>query len=1477
MRVFFNIVFFYFSFFILVPTALSATQLAYDQFSNWSHDGYSRDDGKRWKLQIDKGHNSSKTYSFGNSYANAQVTITFNARWWKNWENSGSGKDHFIVKINNTTVVDDSFSGNGNRDYSLDTTLDNQGKVTLLFRAQTTANNEHIYIDNVKIIGEPSLPIVNNADDICYLSPTTVGNKTTVQIRSTSTLKDAVIYYDTSSIFSIFGNFDDCSVDNGAIGDNCFYDSNGNSIGPVSMFNNGGWIFDLGTVSNQTPRSIHTYDSNSIFDFINDFFSQQGAIQASYVKDGKLYRGEVAICADDSSDTNTTTVYHEGESDFVLINPEDTQNIIGNTQIIGNTVECVTGVSNTTSSDYTNLSCENDLNKNDNNYITKYIDIDNNSTTKNSSSSTIKLPSTYKDIIWAGLYWQGHINNYSYQYSYRDNYGWWRKKISDDFLSKDIKQTNANKILIKFDNNSSYQTVYANRIDYSLRGSGNQQGAIYAAFADISSLFVNRHFTNDIIVTIANLNTTQGLEENLGNYGAWVLAVIYQEDENNPQSKLRNNSVYRGYKIVSSRSGQVDVILNDFLLPKHGVVDSSMSVFAGEGEYTYKPDTMELDGTTFGNPDTDNVFDARISNSVTRNPSLVNNNGIDIDTFNTSALMTAKRDANPDAESYNSTISLTSDWDLYIPSMVSFTTQLYKPRVCYYIDTIRDSQNNIIFQDKHFVAPITSGENYTFDLWISNMKKNVSDPDLEIARLVQVYLNMYNFSYVSNSTYIQNIGTSSYSYKSDSDDSDIAEYSNNAKRSTWRLGIGADGTQGGTLYPATSFDDNAKKAFIRIQGSLNTDENATNIDLTDFLEFKASFQTDSITIGSDNAQLISQCQDFNASGSVATPPAGVFNVVQQSFAATNTYDPDDPSDTNYQSYNALPTQISGRNFYVKILALDNDNKNFKNYTGDLNISIIPTPNYVDGDEEGNKLLCNIAVPLNIPQTVSFNNESQKDVLIHNISGAIQNASFKIAYDLSASTPKYVCSRDIFAIRPDRFILSAPTGEDIALLTSAQDYNLSVIATRYNSAFSTSGYNQSSVNDTNFDLNKTLYMPNGTVNNALKGTLTFGLNNIPVINGVGSNALAVKFDDVANVGIKLIDTTWAKVDLDNGDTPADCSNNGAYICGDINATFIPDHFQLTNVTLHNDHDGTFTYYSNDLNRSAHISLDITAQNKDNGPTQNFNISAWENPVNVTFTLPSSSLTENIDDINETKKLSFIGGATSIIWNETNNSKMLRFNFNRSVSNAQNPLNIQGSDVNVSVSSLYNGTTTTKLITNSSSATANVNFLYGRTHAPRQRFISDKQGKVQDDALIYYEVYCQGLGCDKSLLPNGINSITTDDPRWFVNKKHVPSTDGNVTSFTQKGPISTIKFSTPYQSGWITKLPIRYDGSRGYPYRVTIEQTPSSWLLFNKYNPTATKDEFEVGFISGNSNWAGESQTDTTTKNIGSHRTNRRLMW
>ena len=509
-----------------------------------------------------------------------------------------------------------------------------------------------------------------------------------------------------------------------------------------------------------------------------------------------------------------------------------------------------------------------------------------------------------------------------------------------------------------------------------------------------------------------------------------------------------------------------------------------------------------------------------------------------------------------------------------------------------------------------------------------------------------------------------------------------------------------------------------------------------------------------------------------------------------------------------------------------------------------------------------------------------------------------------------------CSSDNFAIRPEKIVVTSANTDMPNLLRSAQDYNTTLHAYNYSSTTNTTSYDITNANSI-FIVTSKMYdindiERNSTTTPAMVGIAAWSLSAFDMFNGIslksGVNEVAgIKFDDVGKIDFHIEDQNWSAVD--NDDTPMNCDANGTFVCGDINVTFIPHHFDFntSRITNNNGNPGTYTYIANEVGQmAARIDTTMRALNKDGNVTLNFATSPlWENNVTAIPTVIKS--TYLYPDANETNitnlPIGFTSGAKYIGWNETNTSTYLRFNFKRDVNQSVNPFDVNGSDLNITISSHYVDATTGHIADVNGSrlgtgvnnlpytivlpADGNSTMIYGRTHAPRYRFATPVGAAGNPgSAFIYYEAFCNGtdiggVTCSKDLLPGGPDLNSSDDPRWFKNVSHVAPTYGEVGNVTQKGfTVSTELVSAGALNNSVagqTMAPLTYDASKGYPYKTTMENNASGWLIYNQYLPAATKNEFEVEFDSNSSAWAGKRDTNTTTQRTGADRTNRRTMW
>lgn len=1069
-----------------------------------------------------------------------------------------------------------------------------------------------------------------------------------------------------------------------------------------------------------------------------------------------------------------------------------------------------------------------------------YADKDSDSNTYNSTSADLVLPKGIKseDIVYVLLYWQGRVD------------------------SNLDAGTNGRTVKLKLYGSSNYDTVTSSdeKFNYIY---GDYQGV-----ADITDKFKSSmdSLGDSILessgynqpVWVADVYTDTGKNK----YGAWSLIVTYK-DEND---KLRNITLYDGYDEIYNESKSYT--LTNFLTPTKGEVNAKFMVFAGEGDVVYR-DSISLTnksgsavslGSDFFHS-SENIDGVNITN---RNPNCANTIGIDLQTVSVGTNAPIPIIGNGQTET---TIRLWSGGDQYFPGVFAFSTQLYEPRVCYYIDKIKDDDNVTVFEDKKFISEIEPDKNYHFDLWISNMKKASTDTDIEDAKLVQVYVQMKNgFDYKEQSTQMKNIGQTNFINLTDTIGDDLGEFESDSNKSTWRVGSGASNTHGGTLEVANNFNDDARKAFIKLEGSFVLDENTTEFDLANFYEFRASFQTDSITIGADNAQIIEQCVDLNTSATVSRPPIGAFNVVNKNFSGSSI-----PSD-NTSPTNALYTQIVGQPFNIKILSLDSfvsgavniNLKEFYNgsYSDDVNISLISTPDYDScGENEScKKEKCKDATEIEYIDSVSFTN---KDSVTKPITPtkATSKASFRIDFINNKGDLESACSFDSFAIRPATY--NFDTNE--SHLIGGKEYQLDANATNL-SEIKTPNYSQT------LDVNLSLVIPTGCTlpNDNNITSITFN-------NGTSNNG-KIKTKDIGDYNVSILDTNWTAVDQNpKSDGSIDCIQNSSTNTPDANGkvgcntlgskvfSFSPKKFSNT-LSISSFSTNNYTYLSNDKKMSANISITTTAILEDNSTAQNYTKNCYAKDINTTIklnTLPVGYSNIIFFDDNTTTKMD--SNTTDSALFETTEGNFtsgianlkIKFNFPRDILNPKNPFKVSKNDFNITSILDTNGT---QGIDFNRSTDQNITFYYGRVHAPDYNFFG-----TEGDATIYYEVFCND--CNKTDF-NITGDESSDSINWFINTLHTNLNEGNVTTYTPASP--TVISTNPTLSTTITNGTERIKVSTSKtPYKDKIKFNSSPWLIFS---PT----DFIVDF-KNTGQWAGEGIKGKTVDLNISKRQNRRLDW
>ena len=281
----------------------------------------------------------------------------------------------------------------------------------------------------------------------------------------------------------------------------------------------------------------------------------------------------------------------------------------------------------------------------------------------------------------------------------------------------------------------------------------------------------------------------------------------------------------------------------------------------------------------------------------------------------------------------------------------------------------------------------------------------------------------------------------------------------------------------------------------------------------------------------------------------------------------------------------IKTKIVSKKFNIKLASLSEDGNALKPFFGTVCSRVISDNFSGDWNE------------------THWSGEREKNVTF-NINRAIKDARVNIRWAFAykhcpLNEYNETNSSDNFAIRPDRFnITNIPpkikAGDEFNLTIQALDYNNS-LSKDYNETFKKSvtfeyKITKDGCNDGKLNLTNGKNFKDGETN----ATFTY--------NEVGD----------LNITIKEINgSEFAKVDED------DTSDNKRLITPVTKTLkFIPHHFKVeANIS---NFDDNFTYLDSNLSIYSTIDLNITAQNKNNKTTTNYNTKCFAKDVDVNLT-------------------------------------------------------------------------------------------------------------------------------------------------------------------------------------------------------------------------------------------------------------------
>tara|TARA_R110002073_G_scaffold17446_4_gene65659 strand:- start:3759 stop:6644 length:2886 start_codon:yes stop_codon:yes gene_type:complete len=365
-----------------------------------------------------------------------------------------------------------------------------------------------------------------------------------------------------------------------------------------------------------------------------------------------------------------------------------TESIRGDITIIANNM-----ISRNPISNYNGIDDNHDFSDN------VYVDIDNDTSTFNSSSANFNNPDPNLNCI-----------------TLRKVYLYWAAADKETNGNDNQPNWNFNDVKLMLPGETTYTTYSADEVIYRGRD---------VHFSNDPYVCV-KEITNEVLNLSSPYGTYQvanvegkigGLMEhqpggNAGTSGGWQIIYVYSS----PDLNMKNISIFDGYAHVTNSNNNFDVNFNGFQTTPNGPVNTRIAIGSLEGDRALDGDKLQILDTSNNFIDLntplrnfDNFFNSRITidnnDFLDRIPASTNTLGFDAAVFNLDNTNNSIIGNNQTS----ATIRLTSDQETYGLYLLGLSVDVWAPSL-YPIRLDSDAQNNLVQAD----------DNVTFDFNFSN-------------------------------------------------------------------------------------------------------------------------------------------------------------------------------------------------------------------------------------------------------------------------------------------------------------------------------------------------------------------------------------------------------------------------------------------------------------------------------------------------------------------------------------------------------------------------------------------------------------------------------------------------------------------------------------------------------------------------------------------------------------------------------------
>lgn len=312
----------------------------------------------------------------------------------------------------------------------------------------------------------------------------------------------------------------------------------------------------------------------------------------------------------------------------------------------------------------------------------QFIDVDNDPSTFNSSSSTFVFDNPDCSLIrYAGLYWTATYPSDTANGSF-DGFTY----VPNNVPVGTNRRNDFDQVRFRVPG-GSYVDITADEVLYDGFTSTDpdmQLNSPYACYADVTSL-VTALTNPQGEYTVANIRaTTGGLTPGGGSAGGWTLIIVYE----NPNLAGRYITTFDGFARVNG-TNSVDIDYTGFTTIPAGPVSVDLGAATLEGDFRIVGDGLSIraaSNTTFvpvgdaANP-VDNFFNSNISldGAITTNrtPASANTLGFDTDVF---FMPNGGNSIIPNNETA-ATFRFSTDGDQFYPFFNSFNVEIIEPNI----------------------------------------------------------------------------------------------------------------------------------------------------------------------------------------------------------------------------------------------------------------------------------------------------------------------------------------------------------------------------------------------------------------------------------------------------------------------------------------------------------------------------------------------------------------------------------------------------------------------------------------------------------------------------------------------------------------------------------------------------------------------------------------------------------------------------